>query len=70
VKLKEAKFIAKERECLTLTHDLKFNGNIIHLQNNNNSNSGITLMQERQYKNLKLVYNKETSITSNKGVIR
>jgi hypothetical protein len=29
VKLEEAKFIAKEQECFTLTYNLKFNSSII-----------------------------------------
>ena len=49
VKLEEAKFMAKERECLTFTYDLKFNGGIIYLKNS----GSITLMQECQCKNLK-----------------
>jgi hypothetical protein len=68
VKLEEAKFIAKERERLTLTHDLKFNGGIVHLQDN--SNGGITLTQERQCRNLKLVRDEKTSTTSSRGIIR
>jgi hypothetical protein len=32
VKLEEAKFIAKERECLALSYNLKFNSSIIHLK--------------------------------------
>jgi hypothetical protein len=44
VKLEEAKFIAKERECLALGHDFKFNGSIIHLKDDGGS---ITLIQAR-----------------------
>ena len=42
LQLQKAKFLAKERERLTLNYDLKFNGGIIHLEND-----GITLTQER-----------------------
>ena len=42
VQLRNAGFLAKERERLTLAHDLKFNSGIIHLEDN-----GITLTQER-----------------------
>jgi hypothetical protein len=65
VKLKEAKFIAKEREYLTPSHNLKFNSSIIHLKNNR-----ITLTQERQYTNLNLVHNKNTTTTNSKRAIR
>ena len=41
MKLKEAKFIAKEREQLTITYDLKFNSSIIYLKTNK-----VTLIQE------------------------
>jgi hypothetical protein len=44
VKLKEAKFMAKERECLAYNYDLKFNSSIIHLKK---GSSSITLTQER-----------------------
>jgi hypothetical protein len=59
-------FLAKERERLTSTHDLKFNGGIIHLEDD----ESITLTQERQYKNLKLVRSEDTSMTSSRGAIR
>jgi hypothetical protein len=65
VKLKEAKFIAKEQECLTPSYNLKFNSNIIRLENNR-----ITLTQERQYTNLNLVRSENATITSSKGAIR
>ncbi len=39
--LQKARFLAKERERLTTTHDLKFNSGIIHA-----NNTSITLTQE------------------------
>jgi hypothetical protein len=42
VKLKEAKFIAKERECLALSYNFKFNSRIIYKEA-----SRITFTQER-----------------------
>jgi hypothetical protein len=44
VKLEEAKFMAKERECFAYDYDFKFNGGIIYLEK---GSSSITLMQER-----------------------
>jgi hypothetical protein len=44
VKLEEAKFIAKERECFALSYDLKFNGSIVYLKDDSGS---ITLTQAR-----------------------
>jgi hypothetical protein len=44
VKLKEAKFIAKECKCLAYNYNLKFNSSIIYLKK---GSSNITLMQER-----------------------
>ena len=41
VKLKKAKFIAKEHEYLAYNYNLKFNRGIIYLKNNN---SNITLI--------------------------
>jgi len=57
--------LAKERECLTIDHDLKFNGGIIHADT-----TGITLTQERQCKNLRTVSTKNTTTTSSRGTIR
>jgi hypothetical protein len=62
--LQKARFLAKERERLTTTNDLKFNGGIIHA-----NGTGITLTQVRQCKNLKTVSNKNTTITSSRGAI-
>jgi hypothetical protein len=68
VKLEKAKFMAKERERLTSTHDLKFNGGIIHLEND--SNGCITLTKERQCQNLKPVRGENTTTTSSRGTVR
>jgi hypothetical protein len=57
--------MAKERERLTSTHNLKFNGGIIEI-----NGTAITLTQVRQCKNLKTVNNKNTMTTSNRGAIR
>jgi azurin len=67
VKLKKAKFIAKEREHLAYNYNFKFNSNTIYLKNNS---SNITLTQEHQCKNLKLVRNKNATITNSRGTIR
>jgi hypothetical protein len=63
--LEKAKFLAKERERLTFDNDLKFNGGVIHA-----SDTGITLTQVRQCKNLKIVSNKNTTTTSSRGAVR
>lgn len=63
--LQEAKFLAKERETLTQTTPIKFNGGYIRQDGNS-----ITLTQERQCQNLKLVVTKVTDLTSSRGVIR
>jgi hypothetical protein len=64
LKLQEAKFLAKERECLTVDYDLKFNGGIIHTDT-----TGITLIQECQYKNLRTVSIKNTTTTNSRGTV-
>ena len=64
-KLEKAGFMAKEREQLTSAHDLKFNGGTIKIDNNS-----ITLTQERQCKNLKIVNSKNTTTTSSRGAVR
>jgi hypothetical protein len=66
LQLQKAKFLAKERERLTSTHNLKFNGGIIHFE----ADGSITLTQERQCKNLKLVSSENATTTSNRGIIR
>jgi hypothetical protein len=63
--LEKAKFMAKERERLTSTHNLKFNGGIIETDG-----TAITLTQVRQCKNLKTVSNKNTTTTSSRGAVR
>ena len=63
--LEKAKFMAKERERLTSNHDLKFNGGIIRTEG-----STITLTQERQCRNLKVVSTKNTTTTSSRGAVR
>ena len=64
-KLAKANLMAKEREQLTPAHDLKFNGGIIKSCDNT-----ITLTQERQCRNLKIVNNKNTTTTSSRGAVR
>ena len=61
--LHKAKFMAKEREQLTVDTPLKFNGGLIQLVLD-----GITLMQERQCKNLSTITVKPTTSTSSRGV--
>jgi hypothetical protein len=57
--------MAKERERLSSTYNLKFNGGIIETDS-----TAIALIQVRQCKNLKTVSNKNTTTTNNKGAIR
>jgi len=57
--------MAKERERLTSTHNLKFNEGIIET-----NGTAITLTQVQQCKNLKTVNNKNTITINNKGTIR
>ena len=64
VQLQKAQFLAKEREQLSSTKDLKFNGGIIHQDGDT-----LTLTQERQCNNLKLISNKATSTTSARGAV-
>jgi hypothetical protein len=63
--LEKAKFMAKEREWLSSTHNLKFNGGIIETDG-----TAIALTQVRQCKNLKTVSNKNTTTTSSRGAVR
>ena len=65
-KLKEAGFLAKEREKLTIATPIKFNGGQIKLSNA----STIELTQERQYQNLTLISLKNIDITSSRGDTR
>jgi hypothetical protein len=64
--LKKAKFLAKEREQLTIENPIKFNGGQIKLSNNGT----IELTQTHQCQNLKLVALKEVNITNSKGELR
>ena len=57
--------MAKECEQLTINTPLKFNGGLIQLVSNR-----ITLMQERQCKNLSTITIKPTTSTSSRGVTR
>jgi hypothetical protein len=63
--LQKAQFLAKERESLSTSTPLKFNGGLIQLKND-----AITLTQERQSKNLHLVSVTPTSTTSSRGTVR
>ena len=65
LQLKKAGFLAKDREQLDGSHDLKFNGGLICLKDDD-----ITLTQERQCKNLKAVTYKTANTTSSRGAIR
>ena len=64
--LQKASFLAKDREQLSIENDLKFNGGVIQLQDD----GSITLTQERQCKNLKLVSTKTIDSTSSRGITR
>jgi hypothetical protein len=66
VKLQDAKFTAKEREKLTLTTPIKFNGGQITL----NIDGSIIFDQTRQCENLSLVNLKSVDITSSRADIR
>ncbi|POS82648.1 hypothetical protein EPUL_005760, partial [Erysiphe pulchra] len=66
-KLKESKLIAKEREILTTTHALKFNGSYIHLEIDLQS---INLSQEIQCNNLNLIELRPADISSTRSKIR
>jgi hypothetical protein len=57
--------MAKERERLSSTYNLKFNKGIIET-----NGTAIALTQVRQYKNLKTVSNKNTTTTNSKGAVR
>jgi hypothetical protein len=63
--LHKAKFLAKEREQLTVDTPLKFNGGLIQLVLD-----GITLTQERQCKNLSTISIKPATSASSRGVTR
>jgi hypothetical protein len=65
LELKQANFLAKEREKLTTIIPIKFNGGQIKLENDS-----ILLTQERQCQNLKLVALKAINLTSSRGEVR
>jgi hypothetical protein len=64
--LKKAQFLSKERECLTQSNPVKFNGGNIKLENDNS----IVLTQECQCKSLRLVTTHTADLTSAKGAVR
>jgi hypothetical protein len=64
--LKKANFTAKDREKLTATDSLKFNGGLIQLE----STGAITLTQARQCQNLQLIIDGKATTTSSRGSIR
>jgi hypothetical protein len=61
-KLYKTKFIAKERERLTIAAPLKFNGAIIQLLTD-----GITFTQEQQCANLSTITTKTATSTGSRG---
>jgi hypothetical protein len=65
-KLKKAGFLAKEREQLLPGTKLKFNGGTVQLE----SNGSLSLTQEHQCKNLKLVISEPVDSTSSRGATR
>src|SRR5450432_3640132 len=69
--LAKAQFAAKERERLTTTTPIKFNGGIIKLANGTSPTSyDITLTQERQCKNLSIIIAKPAISKSSRGIER
>ena len=66
IELQKAKFLAKDREQLTVNTPLKFNGSVIHLL----PNDTITLTQEKQCLHLSTISTKATNSTSSRGNIR
>lgn len=66
VKLREKELLAKEREQLTPSHPLNFNGGIIK----QGANGNITLTQERQCGNLSTVGTRAAANTSTRGVTK
>lgn len=64
--LHRAKLLAKQREKLTFTNPIKFNGGQINLQ----KDKSIRLSQERQCKSIRLIDIKKTDVANAKGVIR
>jgi hypothetical protein len=75
LQLQKAGFLAKEREKLTTTNSLKFNGGVIQLQPQANALSKhqdniLSLTQEKQCSNLRLVTLEKASTTSTRGIVR
>ena len=70
IRLKEARFLAKKREKLTQSTPIKFNGGYIRLEKDPISMNSITLTQERQCQNLRIVTMKVTDLTSSRGETR
>jgi hypothetical protein len=70
MRLKEAKFLAKGREKLTQSIPIKFNGGYIKLVKDSISKDSITLTQEQQCQNLRIVTMKVTDLTSSRGEIQ
>src|SRR5271163_505387 len=64
--LHKAKFMAKEREQLTVDTPIKFNGGLIRLA----PDGSITLTQERQCMNLSTISTKPATSTSSRGAAR
>jgi hypothetical protein len=69
MRLKEAKFLAKGREKLTQSTLIKFNRGYIKLVKDSISKDSITLTQEQQYQNLRIVTIKVMDLTSSRGEI-
>ncbi|KAI0995299.1 hypothetical protein K3495_g12883 [Podosphaera aphanis] len=67
VKLKQAKFLAKEREKLDINNPIRFNGGCKHREKNTKA---ITLTQERHCKNLKPISPTPVDITGSRGQVR
>jgi hypothetical protein len=66
IQLRKAQFLSKEREKLTESHPLKFNGGNITLE----EEGSIVLTQERQCSNLQLVQLEATDLVGIRGSIR
>ena len=66
IQLDKAGFLAKKREQLTTTNNIKFNGGIIQLE----ENGTIVITQERQCRNIKTVSKHYASTTSTRGITR
>jgi hypothetical protein len=64
--LHKAKFMAKDREQLTTTTPLTFNGSVIQLL----LNGTLTLTQEKQCLNLSTISTRPANSTSSRGNVR